>query len=89
MNGSVEGFTIHSFSLGAGPITGYQAAYRAAKEHRASVLADLANILPPPTPIYKVLLRPVAVDAIVTALNGHEMKRLDLIQTVEPIGYVD
>lgn len=66
-----------------------QAAYRAAKEHRASILADLANILPPPTPIYKVLLRPVAVDAIVTALNGHEMKTLDLIQTVEPIGYVD
>jgi hypothetical protein len=31
----------------------------------------------------------VAVDAIVAALNGHEMKRLDLIQTVEPIGYVN
>lgn len=65
-----------------------QAAYSAAKEHRASILADLANILPPPTPIYKVLLRPVVVDAIVTALNGHEMKTLDLIQTVEPIGYL-
>jgi hypothetical protein len=66
-----------------------QVAYRAAKEHRASILADLANILPLPTPIYKGLLRPMAVDAIVTALNGQAMKTLDLIQTVEPIGYVD
>jgi hypothetical protein len=31
----------------------------------------------------------MAVDAIVTALNGQAMKTLDLIQTVEPIGYVD
>jgi hypothetical protein len=66
-----------------------QAAYRAAKEHRASILADLANILPLPTPIYKVPLRPMAVDTIVTALNGQELKTLDLIQTVEPIGSVD
>lgn len=89
-----RGFTVYSFPLGTGPAMGYEAgeeaAYKAARQHRATVLADpTTSVLPTRTPINRVVLRPVSVEVVVAILNEHEIGLLDLIETTELIGYVE
>jgi hypothetical protein len=64
-----------------------EAAHKATREHRASVLADPANVLPTCTPITRVMLRPVSVDVVAAILNGRENVSRDLIEGAELMGY--
>ncbi|MGO4568904.1 hypothetical protein AB4Z52_28615 [Rhizobium sp. 2YAF20] len=88
-----DSFAIFCFPLGFGRAMAYEvteeAAYEAAKRHRASILADPANVLPTRTPINRVVFRPVTADIVVAILNENDSGFLDLIQAMEPIGYVE
>jgi hypothetical protein len=84
---------IYAFSLGNGHTMGYEvseeAAYEAAKQHRASIFSDPTHPLPTKTLVYRIVLRPVSADVIVALFNGDLDGLPALIETIEPIGFVE
>jgi hypothetical protein len=66
-----------------------EAVYNAARQHRMSILADPTKVLPTRTLINRIVFLPVAADIIVAILNEGDIEALDLIRTMETIGYVE
>ena len=88
-----DGFRIYSFALGDGPAMGYEAgeeeAYEAATRHRAAILTDRTDSLPTRTLIYRIILRRVSAETIAALMNGDLGVLSSLVETMEPIGYVE
>ncbi len=87
-----DGFTIYAYTLGAGTSLSYVSdevrAYEEARSHRLFLLEDPTRKLPEYTIVYRVLLRPVRIGALVDILNDRGCSVESLVETMEPIGKV-
>lgn len=92
------GLIIYGFALGSGPAIAFcvsrEAALSGAQTHRAELLADgygstgdhLADL--PPTPIYKITVRPFDVTMALDLLNNPDAHVARMLQSVETIALV-
>ncbi len=87
-----DGFTIYAYTLGNGSSLSYVSdearAYEEARGHRRFLLEDPSRMLPEHTIVYRVLLRPLLVGALVDILNDRGCAVERLVETMEPIGKV-
>ena len=85
-------FTIYAYTLGAGSSLSYVSdealAYEEARGHRLFLLEDPSRKLPEYTIVYRVLLRPVQIEALLDILNDRGRAVERLVETMEPIGKV-
>ena len=84
--------TIYAFDLGAASMLVYTAdevtAFREAKEHRRSILAQTGAPIPEETTVYRVPLRPIPTEAIIRVMNEEGEVFEELVVAREPIGTV-
>lgn len=87
-----DGFTIYAYTLGDGSSLSYVSdearAYEEARGHRLFLLEDPSRDLPEHTIIYRVVLRPLSVEAFLDILNDRGCALQRLVETMEPVGKV-
>ena len=87
-----NGITIYAYTLGAGSSLSYVSdearAYEDARSHRLFLLEDPTLKLPEYTIVYRILLRPFGIKAVLDILNGRGCAVERLVETMEPIGKV-
>jgi hypothetical protein len=87
-----DGFAIYAYTLGAGSSLSYVSdearAYGEARSHRLFLLEDPSRKLPEFTIVYRVLLRPVEIRALLDILDDRGCAVERLVETMERIGKV-